>query len=278
MNFNNKILQNVLIVALAFFTITGCQKLSRPALGDYPVDANPPGGPLKFYAAMDGSSVDSVLANYGSDNAVTYGEGIHLQAFNGNADSYVQYGKANDFGNSTSFTVAFWLKKTPQPAGAGTNFAFALNSKGYSWTNLELFLEFEDAGNPSTMDSAAAKFYLLDQWFEFTGNKRMPKVLDGQWHQLVFTYDATSSVLTTYIDGAPMAGLPAGFGNVTNNGGPRGALSFTGLTGFTIGGPGKVAHDGNDWMNNFNGGLDQFRLYDVAMSPADVTALYTSKL
>jgi hypothetical protein len=31
-------------------------------------------------------------------------------------------------------------------------------------------------------------------------------------------------------------------------------------------------------MNNFNGALDQFRLYSVAMSPADVTALYTSKL
>lgn len=278
MNFKNKILYNVMMVSLAIITITGCQKLSRPALGDYPVDANPPGGPLKFYAAMDGSSVDSVLANYGSDNAVTYGEGIHLQAFNGTTNSYVQYGKANDFGNSTSFTIAFWIKKTPQPAGAGTNFAFSLNSKGYSWTNVELFLEFEDAGNPSTTDSAAAKFYLLDQWFEFTGNKRMPKVLDGQWHHLVFTYDETSSVLATYIDGSPMAGLPTDFGNVTNNGGPRGALSFTALTGFTIGGPGTVAHEANDWMNNFNGGIDQFRLYDVPLSAADVAALYSSKL
>ncbi len=278
MNFKNNILHSFLLLSALAVSVTACQKLSRPALGEYPVDANAPGGPLKFYAAMDGTSVDSIRANFGQDFSAAYAEGMHGQAFNGGKDSYIQYGKANDFGSATSFTIAFWMKKTPQPAGDGTNFAFALNSKDYSWTNVQLFLEFEDSGNPTTQDSAVAKFYLLDQWFEYTGDKRMPKVLNGQWHQLVFTYDQTSSVLSTYIDGAPMTGLPAGFGNVTNGGAPRGPLQFTNLTGFTIGGPGKVAHDANTWMNNFNGQIDQFRLYGTALSAADVAALYASKL
>ena len=49
--------------------------MEHPPLGDYPKDANPPGGPLKFYAAMDGTNVDSIRANYGTVNNVTYVDG-----------------------------------------------------------------------------------------------------------------------------------------------------------------------------------------------------------
>ena len=97
----------------------------------------------------------------------------------------------------------------------------------------------------------------------------MPKVLDGTWHHLAFAYDETTSTLSTYIDGAPDANIPAGFGDVFNGGAPRGKLNLregASNSGFTIGGPGQIAHDGNTWMNNFDGQLDQFRLYGVALS------------
>lgn len=277
MNYNNKIFQNILVVLVILFAGTSCQKLSRPEMGDYPKDANPPGGPLEFYVAFDGTSVDSTRANFGADNTIEYSDGVSGKAFKGGSKSYVQYGKANNFANVTSFTIAFWIKKKPQPAGAGTNFAFALNAKGYSWTNLQLFFEFEDAGNPSTEDLAAGKLYILDQWFEYVGTKRMPKVLNGQWHQLAFTYDESTSKLITYIDGAPFTALPAGFGDVKDNGAPRGKLHFSNITGFTIGGPGKVAQDANGWMGNINGELDQFRLYNTALSAADISALFSGK-
>ena len=277
MNFNNKFFQIILLALVIVFTGTGCQKLTRPELGDYPKDANPPGGPLKFYVAFDGSSVDSTRANFGADNSVEYSEGISGKAFKGGPQSYVQYGKANDFAEANSFTIAFWIKKKPQPAGTGTNFVFGLNAKGYSWTNLQLFLEFEDAGNPSTEDLAAAKLYILDQWFEYVGDNRMPKVLNGQWHHLAFTYDETTSKLGTYIDGAPFTALPQGFGDVLDNGAPRGKLHFTNVTGFTIGGPGKVANEANGWMGNITGELDQFRLYNTALSAAEIGELFTGK-
>ena len=66
MNLKNKIQRNILFVLAFVIAIASCQKLTRPALGDYPKDSNPPGGPLKFYAAMDGSSVDSIRANFGT--------------------------------------------------------------------------------------------------------------------------------------------------------------------------------------------------------------------
>ncbi len=287
MNFLHKISKIAGTGLLFGMLAVSCQKLDKPVLGDYPKDTNPPGGPLKFFTAFDGSTtdalrngVDSIRANFPSSNTSTASDGISGKAYKGSETAFAQYGAANDFGASTSFTISFWLKKTPQAAGKGTNFAFALNSGGYSWTNLKMFLEFEDAGNPSTTDSAAAKFYLLDQWFEYTGTKRMKNVLNGSWHHLAFTYDATTSVLKTYIDGAQPTNLPAGFGNVMNGSNPRGKLDFTSgnaLSGFTVGGPGTTAHDANTWMNNFDGQLDQFRLYSTVLSAADITALYNNK-
>ena len=83
----------------------------------------------------------------------------------------------------------------------------------------------------------------------------MPKVLDGQWHHLWYLHMMKQLLyMTPYIDGAPMAGLPAGFGNVSNNGAPRGKLSFGDVSGFTIGGAGTTAKNANSWMGNFNGG------------------------
>ncbi len=267
--------------------LLGCQKLDKPVMGDYPKDTNPPGGPLKFFAAYDGATtdplrngVDSIRANFPASNSGAFEAGISGQCYKGGENAYAQYSAANDFAASTSFTISFWVKKTPQIAGKGTNFAFSLNANGYSWTGIKLFLEFEDAGNPSTVDSAAAKFYLLDQWFEYTGTKRMKNVLNGQWHHLAFTYDETNSTLKTYIDGVQPTNLPAGFGLVKNGASPRGKLdliSGAAVSGFTVGGPGSTAHDANTWMNNFDGDMDQFRLYNKVLTDAEVMTLFTNK-
>lgn len=274
-----------LSLVLLVVAATSCQKMDRPGVGTYPADANPPGGPLKFYVAFDGSSsdvlrnaVDSIRANFPAANSGTSVDGISGKAYQGSPSSFVQFGAANDFAGVTSFTLSFWLKKTPQAAGTGTNFAFSLNAKDYSWTKLQMFLLFEDAGNPSTVDSAACKFYLLDQWFEFVGTKRIKNLLNGEWHHLAFTYDETTSTLSTYVDGQAPTNLPAGFGNVSNGGSPRGPLTFSGTSGFTIGGAGDVAKSANGWMGNFDGQLDQFRLYGVALSASEINALFQSRL
>ncbi len=287
MSINNKIIRNALLIAALGVTFGACNKISHPALGNYPKDTNPPGGPLKFYASFDGTTkdpqmngVDSIRANFPLVNTSAIIDGISGKGYGGSETAMAQYGSANDFINSTSFTISFWLKKTPQAKDKGTNFAFALNAKDYSWTNLKMFLEFEDAGNPSTVDSAACKFYLLDQWFEFTAAKRIPKLLNGEWHSVVFTYDETTSLLTPYIDGIIPTNLPVGFGNVTNNGAPRGKADFMSgatVSGLTIGGAGDIANKANSWMGYFDGQLDQFRMYSTVLSAAQISALVASK-
>jgi hypothetical protein len=68
----------------------GCQKMSKPALGDFPQDTNPPGGPLNFYLAFDGTSanramnaVDSIYATFPSDNPLASVDGVSGKAVQG---------------------------------------------------------------------------------------------------------------------------------------------------------------------------------------------------
>lgn len=276
---SNKIISSALLLLAAGIVGAGCQKMDRPPMPDYPEDTNPPGGPLKFYAAYDATTVDSIRANFGSDNNINYVDGISGQAMQGGANGYIVYGSANDFKNSTSFTVAFWMKKDgPNPAGAGTSFAFGTSTSEGFWHQMSMFMLFEDAGNPSSSDLAAVKFSVQDQWFEFTGTRRIPDLLDNQWHHLAIVFDQTTSMLTFYMDGAPLdiPGLPADFGKFNNNGG---VMDLTKMGGLVVGGPGHYAagKTPDAWMGNFGGSIDQFRLYGEALSAAEVNALFTDK-
>jgi hypothetical protein len=210
----------------------------------------------------------------------TYEEGVNGQAYKGSPDSYIKFGSANDFANSTSFTVSFWLKKNgPPAAGTGTQWVFGLpTSRGY-WHDHELGLFLEDANNPSSAEMAACKIILQDQFIEFTGSKRIPNLLNNQWHHLAFVYNQETSKLATYIDGVHLLPNEASVTDIKDGGNPRGALSFTGVSGFVIGGPGQYAMGKTpaDWMHNFDGSLDQFRLYGTPLSAAEVKALFDGK-
>lgn len=280
MNIIERIVKQMLLILPACLTFSACQKMDRPGLGDYPQDTNPPGGPLEFYTAFDGRSVDSIKANFGVDKNVTYVDGISGKAMSVGADGYTIFPSANGFNKATSFAVSFWMKKNgPNPAGSGTSFAFGLSSTSDVWSKQEMFLFFEDAGNPSSADLAATKFVINDQWFEFVGDKRIPNLLNNQWHHLVFSLDANTSLLTAYVDGAPVtnSNLPADFWKFTKNGGKP---DFSKVGGLVIGGPGHFAlgKTPDTWMGNFNGQIDQFRLYTKALTAAEVSALYTGKM
>lgn len=273
MKHNFKLVKYSTIMVLAAMLVGACNKPGRPVLGDYPKDANPPGGPLKFYVAFDGTTsnplmnaVDSVRANFPASNTGTEADGIHGKSYKGSTTAFVKYPGVNEFTKASSFTIAFWIKKTPQAPGSGTQFVFSLNAKGYSWTNTKLFLEFEDY---STTSKAAGKFYLMDQWVEYINANTMPNVLDGNWHHLAFTYDGPTSKLSAYIDGTLFR---------TNTvGAPLGPVDFGNFDDFTIGGTNQDTHDQNSWMGFWDGQIDQFRLYGSVLSAADIQALFTNK-
>jgi hypothetical protein len=287
---SNQILQHTVFVFSLCMVLFSCQKKERPALGNYIKDANPPGGPLKFYTAFDGTTtdklmnaVDSVRANFPSENPFTQVAGITGKGVQGvsTKDKAIKYPSANDFSKSTSVTVAYWLKNTPATDGE-PEFHFSLPSKDF-WHESALFLLVEKGGTApenSTSSAMACTFAVQDNWVEFRGVNRLPNVLNGNWHHLAFVYDQTTSKVTAYVDGAAVN--YTGTGNVLLKGGnPLGPLKFANINNFVLGGWNKHAAAGgaqDAWIHSYSGSMDQFRLYGKALSASEILALYNSKL
>ena len=122
MRLNNIIFRSAILAMGLGMAVSGCEKVEQPALGTYPTDSNPPGGPLKFYTAYDGINADSIRATFANtDSVISYVDGISGQAVQFNpilgaagtdsVYSFLVYPNANDFASTaTSFTVSFWMK------------------------------------------------------------------------------------------------------------------------------------------------------------------------
>jgi hypothetical protein len=274
----------ILFLAMGF-VIAGCDKITHPALGDYPQDTNPPGGPVKFYAAYDGINADSIRAQFASTDSVTsYVDGPSGKAIQFNpvlgasgADSvysFLIYPSANDFATSTSFTFSFWMN-IPQSKKDDVNAdgIFALASSSNFWGNITVFAD-HFVGNT---DSMQLKFHFAngtgDNWdfAGYTGANMWPKMYDGQWHQVVFVYDAPSQTATLYRDGVQ-------FDKKTNE-----TIAFDGnAANLVVGGFQQAAniqgdYGGNGWMSGFPGAVDQLKFYSEALSASDVATNYANK-
>lgn len=265
--------------ALVVLIAGSCQKMDRPALGEFPTDSNPPGGPLKFYAAFDGTTsnaqmnaVDSIRANFPSDNPLASTDGASGKAIQGADAKAINYPGANDFKNATSCTIAMWVNNT---VNTRTEFYFSLVDKDY-WHKSSAFLLVEHAAP----DKCQLKFALMDHWVEYIDNFNEP-LFDGQWHHLAFTYDETTSKLLVYFDGQDVP-TPGTSGDFTSNGAPLGPLNLKNASNLVVAGwnnhAGIEAGSTDPWVSSFSGKMDQFRLYNKVLTPGEIQALYNSKL
>jgi hypothetical protein len=269
----NKISLCILLIALII--AGGCEKKGRPALSDYPKDANPPGGPLKFYVAFDGTTsdklmnaVDSIRANFPSDNPLASVTGISGKAIQGNGTKAIKYPSANDFKGSTSCTISMWFNNT---VNANTELLFSLADKDY-WHESGAFLLVEHA----TPTKCQLKFALEDHWVEYIDNFNKP-LFDGNWHHLAFTYEETTSTVKVYYDGAEVPLPPGAAGNFAG----LGKLTLGNATNMVVGGWNKhagLSGPTDSWISAFTGKMDQFRLYGKALSGSEILALYNSRL
>jgi Concanavalin A-like lectin/glucanases superfamily len=271
---NNKIFKTALYLLAIVFVFTSCDKLSRPKLGDYPKDSAQPGGPLKFYVAFDGTTpdplmnaVDSVRANFPSENPLASVDGVSGKAVQGNGTQAIKYPSANDFNTATSCTISMWVNNTVNP---NTELYFSLVSKDY-WHGSAAFLLVEHAAP----DKCQLKFALMDHWVEYIDDFNEP-LFDGNWHHLAFTYDETTSTVKVYFDGVEVPLPPNAAGNFAG----LGKLNLQTASNLVLAGWNK--HAGLDgptdaWISAFTGKMDQFRLYGKALSASEVLALYNSK-
>lgn len=293
MDIKFRIAKNLLVVVAFGLIITSCKKLGRPALGEYPTDDQVlPAGDLRFYTPFDFTSTefryqvaDSISANpsFFDASPLTLSPGIRGNGITGKDQDAILFLNANDFKEAKSFTIAFWEKNTV-PTDGKAQFVFSLPSKDY-WHNSAMFLMFDHSGAGTTASDAVVKFAVQDNWFEFTtGNGKMPgNLMNGQWHHFAVTYNETNSKLTWYVDGQALTGLNPALTDWLTNGAPHGPMNQNvgNISNFVLGGWNKHAGlpgVGDAWVQSWQGSLDQFRLYNKALSAADILALYNARL
>ena len=284
MKLKNKFTGTALFALLSCMAFSGCQKMDRPDLNNYPKDTNPPGGPLNFYVAFDGTTsdpllnaVDSVRANFPADNPLTSVDGIRGKAVKGESKKFIKYTKPNDWAiQAKSFTLSFWFKRDGQTRNnAGTNgpeyiFSFPSSSGHWSGASMLVFLEGNNAAG--AVKVMIADKTNADNWFTWEGGQTIPGLLDNNWHHIALVYDASTSGMTLYVDGVANPNVKTwnNHGNIN--------LDNSKITELRVGaGPGNN-FDSDDWLSSsWKGQLDQLRMYSTALSASEITNLYSGK-
>jgi hypothetical protein len=263
----------------ACIAFTSCQKLDRPVLGELILDPPPPPyTPLKnFFAFEDNPGDSGQFKETVTAENVTYVEGVTGKAVKIGPGGYIVQPVVNDsLKTPGSFTVAFWMNG-PGPITDGAQGLFALSKSTEFWGNIEIFLENNDNG-----DEAYLKVHMFntngsdgigEQWNE----TKIPGALN-KWTHIAVTYNAADSHFSIYADGQPTA-----IHNTELDGGNYGPLKFSDVNGMVIGSyafqtnPSLTNHGPEDWARSFNGAIDQFRFYTVALSDSEIASLYDSK-
>lgn len=266
--------------ALAFvLVISACQKMDRPELGELILDPPPPPySTLKNFFAFDGNAGDSGQFRMTTkDKNISYVEGINGQAVKIGDGGYVLQQAVNDsIKTPGSFTLSFWMNGVG-PVVGGAQGLFAISKSTEFWGNLELFLENNDNGDEAFLKVHMFNANASDGKGEEWNETKIAGALN-KWTHIAVTYNAANSQFSIYADGQPTA-----IHNKVLGGGSYGSLKFNDVNGMVIGtyafqtDPSLTNHGPEDWARSFNGALDQFRFYNVALSDAEITALFDSK-
>jgi len=296
MSFYNIKYKPALIGLVVGLVVTGCQKMERPELKELILDPDPPAyNELKSFWSFENNVTD------GGENALTptpvnisYEAGINGQAAKIGSDGYILLPAVGDtvvypnefkgipadtLKNLGSFTFAFWMNGVG-PVKDGAQGVFSISNSAEFWGNLDLFLENQDNGNEAFfkihMFNANAPSGNGEQWNEV----KVANVYN-KWTHVAIVYNAASSTLSVYVDGAPtgIADKKLTF----SDGSDYGKVKFANFNGMVLGThqfqttPSLTNHGPEGWAKSFNGALDQFRIYNRALSASEVTGLYTSK-
>lgn len=149
----------------------------------------------------------------------------------------------NNFGFASSYSIAIWVKLANGDANVQVPFGKHVAGAGVGY--------FMAIGNAGDGCCAAGVAQLYPGSYPLVGGTT--PVNDGAWHQLIGTFDAAAQVAALYVDGQ-LQNSVAGAGTQINT------TSF--LLGGTTAGP------------TYDGLLDELRIFDNALTAAEVRTLY----
>lgn len=242
---------------------------------------------------------------------VAYIAGVKGNAYNGSSSQmrYAIADASSAITNLNNFTISFWMKSdnTVDPAtpgqGKGAQGIFSIVRPTEFWGGINIFLENPDSMNP---DRLRLKLGVENgrAGVSWKGQSVIMNI-DGQkskWIHVTMSYNSSTSKVSCYVNGEPAANL-VGFayapaaglqgsapwyasdpGDINNSGGAAqgyGQFQMVGTNGKVVFGSHQFEtvpplNNGTqqDWATSFAGQLDEFRIYNTALSSADIIALY----
>jgi len=212
----------------------------------------------------------------GTTSFVTGRKGM---AYQGSTNGFIGYASPGPIATLTSFTVSLWINTSKHDGGAQGLFTLA-KQDGSFWGNFFLMIE----GNNSPENKMFMKLHMeknnapfVEHWIEPFGDFR-PDDMYNAWRHVAWTYDQATSKVGFFVNGVKRTLPPGSDTRVADGTGtPLGALNFKNPTKFVIGGfqnqLGSPFNSPEPWMLNYTGKLDEFRIYNKALSETEISAI-----
>jgi hypothetical protein len=292
MNFKYKLTTGLMLFIAFSLAFVSCQKMDRPELKELILDPPPPPyNALKSFWSFENNLTDGGENKLnGTGTNLTYVTGITGQALKVGTGGYLLF-KATDTVKAPngfvsipadtlkalgSYTLSFWMNGVG-PVVNGAQGLFSISNKNEFWGNLDLFLENNNNGS-----EAFLKVHMFNETppsasREQLNEVKIPNALN-KWTHIAVTYNEANSQLSIYADGQPTA-----INNKVLAGGNYGKLKFKDFNGMVLGTyqfqttPSLTNHGPESWARSFDGALDQVRLYNRALTAAEILNLFTTK-
>ena len=214
--------------------------------------------------------------------AASFASGRRGNAYQGSSgEAYLEYDIAagSAFESLDEITLACWIK-TPFIPGEASKI-FSINGGDPFMGALALLQENQPAG-----DSVDMKFYLYDsaspEWKGQDIRRQHPDFVSDMWFHLVALYNKTNSTMEFYANGELVhtsikyAGPEPGEGDQPLLGtitlGPDMTKIYFGAW------PQQVQGVPENWMGYFRGMVDEFRVYNKALSAEEIMDLYEAEV
>lgn len=291
----NKILVSAFAITLAFASFTSCgsdDESSLPPIGGYNNADEVAATSLKAYWPLNGNGKESISNTAPTTTtAATYVEGIKGQAvsFNSGFMAYPSIPALTTTSGSASISCWAKISNTKVVADGVSNISpiFSLSRSGEAFGNLNLIGETHGLTTsdsiqlkgifrikkPDNTDFGGDALNMLKQepWMDATHTWNANKI-GGQWAHIVYIYDGPTATNRIYVNGVKISNSAW---EVRNGGDPFLLNHFT-PTRPIIGALETVATGTNTdtWNAALKGQVDELRVYDKALTPAEIGALY----
>lgn len=273
--------RNGLIAGALIFSISSCGSkgggdVVLPPIGGYANSDAVAAANRVAYWNFDGNQMETKTSTAPSSiSRVTYTPGIKGQAVK--LDSgYLFYNSIPALNGLTAWSVSCWVQTQNSQNPGYTSMLFQLTKPGSTFGNINLGME--TGWRPSTNDTM-----VYHGWFSDGGglqdNRNDPfgvphvgvvKAGASDWVNVVMTYAKADTT---------------GF-MIYANGSSIGAYSNRGTATYTPTAPSSVVigawlnnvagqpHTSDTWPHAFVGSIDQMRVFNKALTPAEISALY----